>query len=199
MKRRPTMKLAQVDPVSLGAFVERELRRRLSWAWNALRTPGVAMGDPPQPDYGQLTEAAKAARGLAVYAKTGAGLSVDEAELYFRFLWRWVYAPPFMTTAQADALDLRDGVPTIGGGEEDEALKLVLWATRGRILLARRKGVVSSELEALTGYTRDYLRKLARSNVLTRKSANVEGGVLYSAESALALCRSLGVAGSSKR
>lgn len=129
------MKLEDIDVEKLALFVELEMERRLSWAANALyiagRPPRATVRDEEAIDEDRgKSEAARAVRLLHAFAMSGA-CDVEEApELALRFLWRWVYAPPFLSTSAADAAPLsllRYGIEADeGAAPEEEQLVLLL-------------------------------------------------------------------------
>lgn len=113
------MSVEAIDAGKLALFVEQEMERRLSWAANALYIAGLppraAVRDEEAIDYGRgRSEAARAVVMLHLFvASEGAKLDRVSAELALRFIWRWIYAPPFTTTSHADQVP----VDLLGMGE----------------------------------------------------------------------------------
>ena len=176
------MKLTEVDPQRLASEVEGWMERRAGWSSNALHVQGRK---PPRPALAesdrQKTGVARAVVSLHLFARGDRAVTAQVAEACFRFVWRWVYAPPWMTTSEVEAMGLGEMRVEQVVGAPDEALSLVLTATRGRLYLAQKKAVPAAEMAAITGLTEDYLRKLAKGGTLER----VEVG--YSCRSATKL------------
>lgn len=138
------MKVEDIDAGKLARFVEQEMERRLSWAANALyiagQPPRAAVRDEEAIDYGMgRSEAARAVVMLHLFvASDGAKLDRVSAELALRFVWRWIYAPPFTTTSHADQVPVvflgREGAYTKGdeskGVEERQLGHLMFRASR---------------------------------------------------------------------
>lgn len=178
------MKLIEVDPQRFAREVESWMERRATWSSNALHVHGHGRKPPKSPLAERdrcKTGVAAAVVSLHLFARGDAMVTPQVAEACFRFVWRWVYAPPWMTTSEVEAMDLGELRVEQVGGAPDEALVLVLVAARGRLLLAQKKAVLAADLAAITGLTEDYLRKLAKGGTLER----VEVG--YSCRSATKL------------
>lgn len=127
------MKIYDIDVEQLALAVEREMERRLSWSSNALYIAGhppraVVRDEEAVDEDAGKSEAARAVKLLCMFL---AGTTDDRlaAELALRFLWRWVYAPPFMSTSEADALSLfmmMQNVVVVGEKPEDHELIFVM-------------------------------------------------------------------------
>lgn len=139
------MKVEDIDAVKLALFVEAEMERRLSWSSNALyiatRPPRAVVRDEAtvDEDAGQ-SEAARAVRLLHAFVVDSDPAQSVAAELALRFLWRWIYAPPFMTTTRADAAPL-EVVSRVEADDDDplEERHLAYLMYRAGWILARAK------------------------------------------------------------
>lgn len=139
------MKVEDIDAEKLALFVEAEMERRLSWSSNALyiatRPPRAVVRDEAtmDEDAGQ-SEAARAVRMLHTFVVASDPAHAVAAELALRFLWRWIYAPPFMTTTRADAAPL-ECVSRVEADDDDplEDRQLAYLMYRAGWLLARMR------------------------------------------------------------
>lgn len=178
------MKLTEIDAQRLASEVEGWMERRAGWSSNALHVNGRK---PPRPALAerdrQKTGAARAVVSLHLCARGDRTVTAQVAEACFRFVWRWVYAPPWMTTSEVEAMGLGELRVEQVGNAPDEALALVMVAARGRLRLAQKKSVPAAEVAAMTGLTEDYLRKLAKGGELERAVAPGSGVVSYSSRS----------------
>lgn len=171
------MKLTEIDPQRLASEVEGWMERRAAWSSTALHVQGRK---PPRPALAdrdhQKTGVARAVVSLHLFARGDRTVTAQVAEACLRFVWRWVYAPPWMTTNEVETMGLGELRVEQSAKAPDEALALVLVAARGRLRLAQKKSVPAAEVAAMTGLTEDYLRKLAKGGELERVLSPAGGG-----------------------
>jgi hypothetical protein len=139
------VKVENIDAEKLALFVEAEMERRLSWSSNALyiatRPPRAVVRDEEAVDDDRgKSEAARAVRLLHAFVVDSEPAHAVAAELALRFLWRWIYAPPFMSTSRADAAPL-EFVSRVEADDDDplEERQLAYLMYRAGWILARAK------------------------------------------------------------
>jgi hypothetical protein len=131
------VKLTEVDPQRLASEVEGWMERRSGWSSNALHVQGRR---PPRPALAerdrQKTGVARAVVSLHLFARGDRTVAAQVAEACFRFVWRWVYAPPWTTTSEVEVMGLGELRVEQVTKAPDEALALVMVAARGRLRLS---------------------------------------------------------------
>ena len=146
------MKIEDIDVNKVALFVEQEMERRLSWAANALtvedrppRAIDLRDADVIEADMGK-SEAARAVH--IIHAFVAGSYSVPmSVELAFRFVWRWIYAPPFISTTGADGLGW-DDMAIIPIGDDGRAKELAFLLRSVRSYFAPKNGQERERVDA---------------------------------------------------
>lgn len=146
------MKIEDIDVNKVALFVEQEMERHLSWAANVLtvedrppRAIDLRDADVIEADMGK-SEAARAVH--IIHAFVAGSYSVPMAvELAFRFVWRWIYAPPFISTTGADGLGW-DDMAIIPIGDDERAKELAFLLRSVRSYFAPKKGQEREKADA---------------------------------------------------
>ena len=146
------MKIEDIDVNKVALFVEQEMERRLSWAANALtveerppRAIDLRDADVIEADMGK-SEAARAIH--IIYAFVAGSYSEPMAvDLAFRFVWRWIYAPPFISTTGADGLGW-DDMAVIPIGDDERAKELAFLLRSVRSYFAPKRGQEREKADA---------------------------------------------------